>query len=75
MIRYLIAIYILAVLLVSGMAKTDLGKKYFQIEKSYIENVFEIEKLKSAANKMLVAQIIETRVALPPNLSSLGFET
>lgn len=81
MIRYLVAIYILGVLLVSGMAKNDLGKSYFQIEKRFLDHAldfdllkFELLNLKSASNKMLVAQIKETEAALPPNLSSFSFK-
>ena len=76
MIRYLIATYILVVLLVSGMAKMDLGKTYFQFGKSYLDNAldYDLLKIKSASNKMLVAQNKESGVVLPPNLDNFRFE-
>ncbi len=81
MFRYLVATYIFGVLFASGMANNDLGKNYFQIEKSYLDNVLDYDclridllRLKSASNKMLVAQIKETRFVLPPSLNKFSFE-
>ena len=76
MTRYLIATYIIAVLLISGLAKSDLGKNYFQPEKGELNNAldFELLKLKSASRKMLVAQNKEFKIVLPPITGSLRFE-
>ncbi len=75
MTRFLIATYIIAVLLISGLAKSDLRKNYFQPEKGELNNAlkFELLKLKSASCKMLVAQNKEFRIVLPPITGSLRF--
>lgn len=76
MTRYLIATYIIVVLLISGLAKIDLGKTYFQLDKGELDNAlrFDLLNLKSASRKMLVAQNKEFRIVLPPIKGSLKFE-
>ena len=76
MLRYLIASYIFVVLLISGLTKIDLGKTYFQLDRSDLNKSLDSDflKLKSASRKMLVAQNKEFKVVLPPIMGDFKFD-
>ena len=72
--RYFIAIYIITVLLISGLTTANLNKTDFRLEKNFLRNSLDVDllKLKSAADKKSVAQNKEFKIATPPKLG--GFE-
>jgi hypothetical protein len=75
--RYVIAIYITTVLLISGLTTAKLNKTDFRLEKGLLKNSLDVDllKLKSAPDKKFVAQNREFKIATPPKLGGFKLES